>query len=499
MNFRFVSPVGDHVVRPVVRPVVHPVSDHYTSAVTKSPPTTEDNDKQLSIKSNNYNSWKELMSLPFLSPESFHVDLTLDNYDSILTPNYFQDNHTVESQYYPLYETPQYPLPINLGEVESSYFDYYCNYIAKEISVVPQNSNYFLNVFLPIAMREKAVLLCLISWGSIFKNLKLNNVFAKETGDKFIKLLMQELSKMKYDKVGKFIPSLACYTILMCIEITTGDTDAWSRYLTKSYDLINDMGGFGILQAFSSEGRFLAKSFAYFDILASQSNDFGTYYSISEYTKMFNLEEQGDMIDSLQGCIRSLILILGEVINIVVELKKVNSLRMEEELYYERQAHILRRCNELEAKARNTKIKQPDLEILMQTGEMEVHLQMFEVYQMTIQLYIKQAVRKIPPIVPEMRSLVFKIKRCLSILIRSRVKPLLGFPLLIAGLNCVTLDEKNAIIQAIDSVISTYEFTNIRKIKNVLREVWSLNQNGQICVDWFEVTKNFGWRLNLGR
>lgn len=397
----------------------------------------------------------------------------------------------------PLISSLSYPFPIALSSIEKQYIYYYCAYIAHAISVVPKQLNYFLNTFLPMATKEKTVLYCLLAWGSIFKTYKEEGILLLSTGQKYIQKAIKSLKNLPDGKFS-FIYALTSYIILMCVEITIGDIAAWSSYLTECYNLINRMGGFHILKNYSSEGKILAQNFAYFDILASQSNENGTYYPVAEYVEIYNSEDVA-LADSLQGCIRPLILILGEAINLLVESKKLLDHVLDKDLFHEHQGLILEKCDQLEKDLEEAQLNPLDLIVLNESDDMETHLQMFELYQLSIKLYIKHVIRRLPPVVPEMQFIFYKIKKYLRILMNSSVKMSLCFPLLISGLVAVTLKDRKELESLIIEFKSQYEFDNAKKIHFILKEIWNLNENGTLYVDWFNVTKKFGWRLNLGR
>ncbi|CDK25000.1 unnamed protein product [Kuraishia capsulata CBS 1993] len=401
----------------------------------------------------------------------------------------------------PLYDSPRVVLPIALNETEMSYFDYYCSHVANEISIVPGELNYFLKVFLPMALKNEGVLACLIAWGCIFKNNK-----SRTTIDELWiqrAMLYVKKSQETHGLTGEvFLTSFACYMILVCLEVSVGDTDAWSRFLTCGYDLINSFGrGFAVLENFSTEGHLLADNFAYFDILASQSHDNGTYYGVEEYADTHNTNQDGTMFDSLQGCIRPLILKLGDVVNLVRNMKLIREANdITDDQRVSMLTSVLERATELDLEVENSKLNASDFDNLVRGDvPLEHHLTLFELFQLAIQIHLRQAVRRLPPIVPEIQCLLYRMKSCLKVIINSSVKSSLCFPLLIAGLSCVKQTDRDEIRGLINALISRYEFSSINKAMLVLEEVWRLNMDGAICVDWFKITKQFGWRLNLGR
>lgn len=283
----------------------------------------------------------------------------------------------------------------------------------------------------------------------------------------------------------------------MCIEISVGDTDEWSWYLTRSYDLLNSMGGFKVLSKYPHEGKILAQNFAYFDILASQSNENGTYYPVEQYNKMFYMNGD-DSIDSMQGCIRPLVLILGDAINLIVALKYTLEGEVTDENWHIFN-DILTKAKELEERVENASIHPSDYKVLAANDVIENHFTMFALYQMVILLYVKHSLRRLPPVVPEIQLTLRKVNECLDSLINTTLVLSLSFPLLIAGISSVKQSDRDEIFRKINYIVKKYEFDNLIKVRVVLGEVWKKNENGFLCVDWFKITKSFGWRLNAGR
>lgn len=425
-----------------------------------------------------------------LNLDELNFSKGFDNEYSI-SPIVINQQHDLNSLIFdelPLYKSPTLPLVLTLNSKELEYFEFYCNNVAHNISVVPKKYNYFLKVFLPMSHNNEAVLYSLISWGCILKA----HVESRNTSTGLA--LIENAKAYILLQPDKFLTSLASYLILMCIEITTGSTFGWSHYLTNCYDLINQMGGFKILKNYSEEGKVLAENFAYFDILASQSNENGTYYPITEYNNIFNMTS--NLVDPLLGCAKPLILILGEVINLVVRFR---NLKPESNDYFESLEDSLKKASNLENKLNKAKILKHDYQVLNDIGDLSYHEQMFELYCITIQLYIAQAVRRLPPVVPQIQLELKKANIFVDALIMSPLKLGLCFPLLITGISSVSIEDRLLTMRRLELLKQKYQFKSIDKIRFIIDEVWNSNKNGSLCIDYFEITKKHGWKLNIGR
>lgn len=407
------------------------------------------------------------------------------------------DMSVVPIDYSPLLYSPPSPVIRSLDLEEIDLLDYFWNSIAPKFSVVPHRINTFHRTTMQMAMSDEAVMQCLLAWASIVRGRQSGESLALCTANSdFVKRHSDVLLRRDRKEPTQFVVFLFCYAILMCIEISIGDTDAWSRYLTKSYDLLNEMGGFNVLAGFSYEGKIIAQNFAYFDILASQSNLNGTYYPVEEYNEVF-YRGGADTLDSMQGCIRPLVLLLGDVINLIVDSKDIISESAEQN--WDEVGTMLARATDLERRVERAEVHPSDYRVLVEHDAIDKHLVMFSLYKLVIQVYIKLSIRRFPPVVLEIQLLRRAICKYLLLLIDTPLALALTFPLLIAGVVSVQQKERRLVIAMIDAVVNHYGFDNIKKVKLVLYEVWKENDNGRHCVDWFEITRKFGWRLNAGR
>lgn len=411
----------------------------------------------------------------------------------------------------------QINLPFTLTKQEVTYFEYYCKVISPQLSILPQQFNHYSRIFISSALTDKSILLCLINWSyrtMNFENL-LNYNYDAQIENKYLAEIKSLISKRSNSielllSDNNFLKNLISYMILVFKEISFGDIRLWSEYFTECFQMINKMPGTieYLLKKCSIEGYLMGESFAYIDVLASQSNENGTFYPIQHYEDLFKTNDS--QRDPFQGCIRPIIVILGQILTLLVQL---NSLSDEQQQQKQQQnteiddivrnsklQTILDKSNELELEIKNCK---PDISSLNITDlkELEIHLTLFEVYQISSQLYIKQVIKKLPPIVPEIQVLYFSLQKDLFILQNySFLQRNLAFPMLLLGLCCchdkdkvhVELLFKNFIKK--NGYLSSYQKTWI-----VIQKLWKLNKNGETYVDWFKITKKLGWRLNLAR
>jgi transcriptional activator protein UGA3 len=398
-------------------------------------------------------------------------------------------------------------LPVPLTFEELGYFEFYCKSILPNLSILPQEFNYYTKIYIPIAFKEKSVLYTLVAWGCrMRKNINLNFQIENREADNYIVQVNEFINhnEKTLDR-EKFITNFVCYMLLVCMEVSFGDTTRWSHYFTCCFNMINKMpGNFRyLLSACSIEGNLLAENFAYFDVLASQSNENGTFYPMADYHDLFSQNNTTKIVhDPLQGCIRPLILLIGEVVSMLVEYSSLQiSLDLPECDRFDVISKMMKKSEALDKSIRFAKPDLSCLQYLDSSDELESHLTLFEVYQLSSQIYLRQVIRKLPPVVPEIQVLAYNLKEDLKILITTpKLKNSLAFPMLLLGISAVSPGDRKEIIGMFKSLIQSCGYlSSYQKLMFVVQKIWDLNNNGSLYVDWFRVTKQLGWRLNLGR
>lgn len=398
-------------------------------------------------------------------------------------------------------------LPIALTNDELSYFEFYCKSILPNLSILPQEFNYYSKIYVPMAFKEASVLYTLVGWGCrMRKNINLNYQIENKEADNYITKVndLIQQNQLLLDK-EKFITNFVCYMLLVCMEISFGDTSKWSHYFTCCFNMINQMpGNFRyLLSTCSIEGNLLAENFAYFDVLASQSNENGTFYPMSDYHDLFSQNNTTKIVhDPLQGCIRPVILLIGEIVSMLVEYSSLQlSLDLPECDKFDVINKMMKKSDVLDKSIRFAKPDLSCLQYLDSSDELESHLTLFEVYQLSAQIYLRQVIRKLPPVVPEIQVLAYNLREDLKYLINSnKLKNSLAFPMLLLGISSTSTEDRKEVSKMFKNLIQVCGYlSSYQKLLIVVQKLWNLNNNGSLYVDWFKITKQLGWRLNLGR
>lgn len=452
-----------------------------------------------------------------INNDNLNLENSLNSLDDLLPIDsdflnlIFQD----QPQYLDLFKNPtlnipkslNINLPVALTIDELSYFEFYCKSILPNLSILPQEFNYYSKIYIPIAFKEKSVLYTLVGWGCrMKKNVNLNFQIQNKEADRYIQEVNELIIKNEFNlNRDKFITNFVSYMLLVCMEISFGDTSKWSHYFTCCFNMINKMpGNFRyLLSTCSIEGNLLAENFAYFDVLASQSNENGTFYPMNDYHDLFSQNNTTKIVhDPLQGCIRPLILLIGEIVSMLVEYSSLQiSLDLPQCDKFEVISKMMEKSDILDKKIRFAKPDLSCLQYLNSSVELEYHLTLFEVYQLSSQIYLRQVIRKLPPVVPEIQVLVYNLKEDMKMLITSTtLKNSLAFPMLLLGISSNTTEDRKEVSKMFKTLIQACGYlSSYQKLFIVVEKIWDLNNNGSLYIDWFKVTKQLGWRLNLGR
>lgn len=444
---------------------------------------------------------KELMDMILQTLSSDH----LLEYDAPLDEESFKFTDFFQVHCFPLSQGSYIRLPADIDEVELCYLEYFCTNVLPESYMLLKDGN-FSKYYIPMALTNKSVLYSLIAWGCrAMKNQGLNYQIENLEADAYVEKVQSIVAgNNKFLTRGTFIANICCSMILVSMKISFGDINGWSDYFTQCFNMINSMpGSFNYLKGECSiEGHALAESFAYYDVLASQSNENGTFFSISDYKDLFT--EKVFSYNLYQGFLMPIIFLIGEIVSLLVEY---NSLKASFDLpecdKFEVVSTIIKRANGLDKDIQFTKPNGSYLKKIKSEEEEEIeeHLTLFELYQLSAQIYVRQVIKKLPPIVPEIEVLFFALKQDLQILVKAkRLKNILGFPMLIAGVSAVTKEDRDDVKDMFNRMIQTCGYmSGYQKLWIVIKQIWEINKNGAFCVDWFDITKEMGWKLNLGR
>ncbi|KAH3684825.1 hypothetical protein WICPIJ_004178 [Wickerhamomyces pijperi] len=380
--------------------------------------------------------------------------------------------------------TSQFPPGVTLNETGIKLFNHYKNNLSSVVSIVPKESNYYKNIFLPMAAVNKGTLYAILAWSGYH----LGGEYVAE-GDQYMELaldFLQESSPRQSPQDGALLVNdneneltlqkLASLLIMCAAEICKGDVKKWPVLLQWCSKIISKRGGLDAFRTNDKQANWIISNFIYHDILASSLNERSTHFPIEVYNKFL---KNNKFFDPLQG-------ILKPVFHLMSEVSKMSFHR----------ASDLDQIKDLENRIENCEPDEGDLSNF-NNDDRKVQLKLFKTFKLTSILYLRQSLLRINASSLETQILVTQLLDNLSIVLNSSVESSLCFPMFIAGINCVNENYRMIIMVHFDQLIKRYNFKNLERIKFLVKTIWERNENGERFVDWFKIVKDLNWDVSF--
>ena len=425
---------------------------------------------------------------------------------------FFPDNIEIDINTYPSARLLQ-----NLDDIEIIHLDYYRTCVSQTVSILPNETNFFLSLYLPLAENNKSILYALIGWSSVFLNPTNDpNVYLRYLR-KSVQILEDNNNQNRNYDENKIV-TISLYTIICAALICAGDVNEWQIYFKKLFNILKNQSNGKLSELMKyignncKEFKWLISNFLYHDVLSSSSNYKGTFFKISEYSEILNLKTDNELIDEeivcdpLQGCVRPLYVLIGEITNKYVELREeedgmimiegnnnCNNFKNRIQLYNKYERYY----NELKTKLKNTKPHRQSLKYLKNDKDLEIHLTLFETYKISLLIQLNTLIKKLTPESPEIQILLIELIELINIIKSSNVKTSLCFPLLIAGISCINGNDKEIIENLVMEMSNNFPVKTFQRIMVIIKKCWDINDNGKKRVLWFEISRDLGWNISF--
>ncbi|ODQ48378.1 hypothetical protein PICMEDRAFT_47403 [Pichia membranifaciens NRRL Y-2026] len=359
-------------------------------------------------------------------------------------------------------------------------YEYYRDKLSFIVCSAPKVENMYLNTFLPMAHIDKSVLYGILAWSAFHLG---GPKMEKQGGDDVEIYEDLELSRLNRDNMINM--RLAAFLILCGVEICKGDVSKWSKYLTYGAKLIKLKGG---LERFneSKDEHFLVTNYAYHDITAIQViNERTIHFDLNEYENMWTKSNELGFADPLHGISSPVFKILAEINKLVIVVQKLIKRSMKDET---------KTPENIEQRIAGVK---PKIALCVSNRDLELQLTMFECFQVTAKIHLRQSVLRMNSASIEIQYLTTQLVKLLDVLLESDVEACLCFPMFIAGMNCVWKKDREGMTRRFKSFINRYKWKNVLRCQIVIRYIWELNHKGEKFVDWYAVVKTLGWDLSF--
>ncbi|ODV86154.1 hypothetical protein CANARDRAFT_196971 [[Candida] arabinofermentans NRRL YB-2248] len=413
--------------------------------------------------------------------------------------------------------SPSSALIRNLDDTGKLFLDHYMSYIVNVITVCNNNeSNFFVNYFLRLANTDEAVLMGIVAWGGMFL-LGSQDESARKYFYKSLNMVNSKLKKKNLSNEDYMI-ILSAYIVMMGSEISTGDVKYWYHLFLQFKDVLTNYGGlpkFVENNKHSNEGKWLISNFFFHDVMGTRTISAGTHLDMKIYKNIFIkdkwLETDNYGMDPFQGSSHELFLILGDIINKRRDVKNIQMrIHLLQKSIYESEIKKLTKTvseyqtklfNELESEVVNCKPMISQLtELHDDPQSLELHLTLFELLQVTLQIYIRLSFTTQDFSNSEIQKLRILANDLFDIVKGTHLQPSLCLPMMIIGVLCLDDQSRNEMELRYENYVSGYEVKNIRRCYDVIKECWKLTDekimNGEVpFVDWCDVVEDFGWNF----
>lgn len=398
---------------------------------------------------------------------------------------YFMDSPGRDFSVPPILTSPTPWYALQLDKFGVDMFDYYTTRLADMICVSSGNFNSFLDVFVPMAHQDPAVLYALVAYGAFHNDMGKYEEAGMRYLNKAIEMVREDLSKHK-------LTTLACILIIVTAEICRGDMIHWDKHLEAAAAVIKMNGG---LQSFVGDKtkRWLASNFFYHEILGASRSSRKTHFLAIEYDELLRSDIG---VHSLIGCCKSIFHLMAQLSDLAVEsqaiFEKLEDNDETSELFYSSELrNLLTRAKALEDKIDNCRPDPIDI-VSLSAEDQEEQLTLFDTFQITAKLQLQQSTLRRNAASLNMQVLAADLVESLDVVLNTKVEGLLVFPLFMASIMATRPHTRMAMLDRFDRFYKRNLARNIVRAQSLAEQVWSEDCNGTKYVNWSALIQSHG-------
>lgn len=418
------------------------------------------------------------------SPLSF-FDTNMEGFHFNSPPSFFeatQDMFAVdglgrEFSTFPMLSTPTPWYATHLDSFGIEMFNYYRTSLADMICVSGGGFNSFVDVFIPMAEQDPAVLYAMVAYGSFHNNMGKQENAGMKYLNKALEIVRQDLPKGN-------LTTLACILLLVTAEICRGDMIHWDKHLEAAAAVIKMNGG---LKNFFGDRtkRWLASNFFYHEILGASRHSRKTHFKAIEYDQLM----RNDIgVHSLIGCCKSIFHLMAQLSDLAVEAQGIYEkfMRKDDASGLHQSVEIrdlLKRARSLEDQIDQCKPDPVDI-VSLSPQDQEEQLTLFDTFQLTAKLQLQQSVLRQNAASLNMQVLASELVESLDVVLNTKVEGLLVLPIFMASIMAVLPSARMAMLDRFEAFYKRNLARNILRARNLAEQVWDLDCNGTKYVNW---------------
>lgn len=407
-----------------------------------------------------------------------------------------------------------------LGEKGIRFLDFFKYKVTRVVAVSGDESNYFIETFLKLSMKDEAIANLLAAWGGVFLRGSINQPEVEQFRQTSLQILRTTyLNRMQFLTKYEYFIVLCYYSATTGMYICAGDSKLWWENLLLTKDLVDAYGGFYKLCQdlnWSNDAVFLCSYFQYHDLTLSDALLKGTLYPISKYREVFDhVDYKVFGVNPLQGINQNVYELLGEIMNCKVKIHLVK----EDVDHLLNKAESFGFCEEfhnLQYKAGReglVTLKESLFQTLimkvdnLQTihgflveddkTEKQLHFMLFELYRNVCRIYCYIYIKELAPLANCVQKLLWETLNMIDDLVESKMIVVMVLPLIACGIIATTAYDRFKITKTFKTLISSCQVNNVEKAWETIQVVWSLNPDGVKYIDWSSICNEHNWHLSV--
>jgi len=377
--------------------------------------------------------------------------------------------------------TPPSIFPCGTTREEKTLFLHYADVVTRSLSVVPDEINPFLNLFIPMAFEQSAMRFALL--GLSASHLRRVHPQFEPVMTQYLATAMEKTRELLCEAETSddaAVEALGTILVLCLHEICEGKSKKWQLHLNAAIALINSKNG----QVFPPAVRFLLEATAYFDSVATLSYSAPPLLEDSYYPDMQQQDGSAMILQqphqhtphALFGTASELFAIISDISRLAQRQSEFASEGFSQQAFIADAAAI----NERLMIWRPIEVVAPSTDVFLKeklnaaatavqwAAIMRLH-QLVEGYDKThpkVQLAVRNildSVAKIP--------------------FGDLAESILVFPMLMAGVGAYEPEDKAAVRQRLSIMGRMIGFGNVYEALELVERVWKLEEEAPAGVD----------------
>ncbi|EPS38364.1 hypothetical protein H072_8064 [Dactylellina haptotyla CBS 200.50] len=372
--------------------------------------------------------------------------------------------------------------PIGTGTEESTLLQHYACVVSRSLSVVPDEINPFLSLFMPMAMEHNAMRYALL--GLSASHLRRHHPEFETVMTKYLALAMEQTRVLIFEAETSdeaAVEGLATILVLCLHEICEGKSRKWALHMRAACSLINSRRRG---RPFPPAVRFLLESVAYFDSMATLSFSKPAMLEQAVYPEGFeHVPEEPTMPmicaprspvpHALFGTASELFAIINEIAVLAQQRTQPNISEFAKETFYAKAMAIDAKLMDWRPKPCVNTVTDPYLCEKMSAASEALRWAAIVRLHQLIYGYDKTHAK----VQMGVRNIIHNVSK---IPVGDLSESILVFPMLMAGIGAVAPEDKYAVRNRMHLMGANIGFGNVFEAHELVEKVWKMEEDAEM-------------------